>query len=812
MNFESEINSSREFGKNSKFKIKYVLNKSYKFIYTLLILVLAGCSSTIEAPEESQIIGLATPINLEYGETEIVTADYFIAHSLIDSVAAPEGLQATLSSDKSSITLSGSMNAPLDVMKVWADGFAYDFLLKKSAKQEITLTYEPESGRVNSVKMKGEMNNWNPNAAVFEKTGDRWEFSMLVNEGVYQYVLVVDGEEMPDPANPNTVSNGMGGTNSLLTVGDVEAEKPSLATYDHSGPSVYLKTDFPENTIVFWENYRLETRFQDDFVSFELPANASHMGRSHIRAWTFGDNGKWSNDVLIPLNNGQIINNTEQLTRHDYEGWNMYFVLIDRFKDGNPVNTKKVDDPDIHPKANYYGGDFAGITQKIQDGYFDEIGVNTLWLSPITQNPEGAYGLWDKGGVTTKFSGYHGYWPISSSKVDYRFGTEDEFRELLDVAHQNNMNVILDYVANHVHELHPVYQNHPDWATDLYLPDGTLNTELWDEQRLTTWFDTFMPTLDFSKEEVIETMTDSALYWVKEFDLDGFRHDATKHIQLEFWRTLTRKIKDSVTIPTGKRVFQIGETYGSRELIASYINSGMLDSQFDFSLYDAGLNTFGQGNSFEGLQTQLQESFNYYGYHNLMGYISGNHDKTRFITLTSGEVAWDEDGKLAGWTREIEDPQAFAYDRLSMFHAFNQTIPGIPVTYQGDEYGQPGANDPDNRRWMEFEESELTANEIQNRNIYKKLTELRKSKMPLLYGDFRFQITTENTLAYSRAYFEDQAIVVFNKSAQTEEIEMELRDEFDYQNLKAHFGNVFRVENGRLYVTLPSNKFEILTL
>ncbi|HBQ60204.1 MAG TPA: hypothetical protein DD671_11440 [Balneolaceae bacterium] len=56
-------------------------------------------------------------------------------------------------------------------------------------------------------------------------------------------------------------------------------------------------------------------------------------------------------------------------------------------------------------------------------------------------------------------------------------------------------------------------------------------------------------------------MTDSALYWVKEFDLDGFRHDATKHIQLEFCRTLTRKIKDSVTIPTGKRVFQIGETY-----------------------------------------------------------------------------------------------------------------------------------------------------------------------------------------------------------------------------------------------------------
>jgi glycosidase len=604
----------------------------------------------------------------------------------------------------------------------------------------------------------------------------------------------------------------MGGTNSILTVGDTSGDKPTLETYDHAGPSVYLKSESPGNAIVLWENHQLETKYQDNILSFEIPANARNMSRSHIRAWTFNENGQLSNDVLIPISNGFVVQSTESLTRQDYHNWNMYFVLIDRFKDGNPANTKKVDDPDIHSKANYYGGDFAGITQKIKDGYFDQIGVNTLWLSPITQNPEGAYGLWDQGGPITKFSGYHGYWPVSSSKVDYRFGTEEEFRELLDVAHENDMSVILDYVANHVHEEHPVYQRNKDWATDLYLPDGSLNTGLWDEQRLTTWFDTFMPTLDFSRDEVVETMTDSALFWVKEFDLDGFRHDATKHIQLEFWRTLTRKIKDSVTIPTGKQVFQIGETYGSRELVASYINSGMLDGQFDFNIYDSGLNTFGQGNSFENLRTQLQESFNYFGYHNLMGYISGNHDKTRFITLTSGEVSWDEDGKLAGWTREIEDPQAFAYDRLSMFHAFNQTIPGIPVTYQGDEYGQPGANDPDNRRWMEFKEGKLSALELRNRSIYTKLTELRNSEMPLTYGDFQFHITTEHTLAYSRAYFEDQVIVVFNRSEEMKEVEVLLREEFNYSLLEAQFGHEFTIENGILKVMLPSNSFEILTL
>ena len=55
---------------------------------------------------------------------------------------------------------------------------------------------------------------------------------------------------------------------------------------------------------------------------------------------------------------------------------------------------------------------------------------------------------------------------------------------------------LLDYVANHVHELHPVYQKHPNWATNKYTADGRLNTQLWDEERLTTWFDTFMPTLE----------------------------------------------------------------------------------------------------------------------------------------------------------------------------------------------------------------------------------------------------------------------------------------------------------------------------
>lgn len=779
----------------------------YKWSYIFLLFVITSCSAK-KNYQGSQIIGLASPINLGFDTTHVVLEDFFIDAAEVNSIKAPNGLEVS-SIENGEIDLVGSISNPIDVLKISLAGREYSILLKKTTKQAVELVFDPKGKDYSSVQLKGEMNAWNPNAGELSKDGKVWKISMLMNKGIYQYLFVVDGMETLDKLNTNSVSNGMGGRNSLLIVGE-ETTKPSVITSSFSGSNISMNIVDGDEIIAFWENQQLEAKINGNEFTFTLPKEAITKERSYVRAWGYNDSDI-SNDILIPLQNGKVVNDTNQLTRNDFHTWNMYFVLIDRFKDGNPANTRKLNDPEVNPKADYYGGDFAGITQTIKSGYFKNIGINTLWLSPITQNPETAYGLWEEGGVKTKFSGYHGYWPISSSKTDDRFGTAEEFKELLDVAHQNGMNVILDYVANHVHELHPVYQNNPEWATDLYI-DGKLNTQLWDEQRLTTWFDTFMPTLDFSRKEVIETMTDSALFWVKEFDLDGFRHDATKHIQLEFWRTLTRKVKEEVTLKTGKQVYQVGETYGSRELIASYMNSGMLDSQFDFGMYDAAVNAFGQNTSFEGLRDQLQESFNYYGFHNLMGYISGNHDKARFITLTSGEVKWSEDAKLAGWTREIENPKAFAYKRLDMLHAWNMTIPGIPVTYQGDEFGQPGANDPDNRRWMVFEEENLLALQMESRTTFSSLTKIRNSSLPLLYGDFQFHKVQDDVLVYSRAYFDQQVIVIFNKSDKTQHIEVELREGIDYSNLSEQFGNQFEVHGNFLQITLPSNTFEILKL
>ena len=139
-----------------------------------------------------------------------------------------------------------------------------------------------------------------------------------------------------------------------------------------------------------------------------------------------------------------------------------------------------------------------------------------------------------------KYSGYHGYWPVSCTKIDSRFGNSQTLKKLVREAHKKEIKVLLDFVSNHVHENNPIIKKHPQWATDLILEDGTENIRIWDEQRLTTWFDRFLPTIDYSISEAVEMMTDSALFMLSEYKLDGFRHDATKHIPKVFGEHLRK--------------------------------------------------------------------------------------------------------------------------------------------------------------------------------------------------------------------------------------------------------------------------------
>ena len=155
-----------------------------------------------------------------------------------------------------------------------------------------------------------------------------------------------------------------------------------------------------------------------------------------------------------------------------------------------------------------------------------------------------------------------------------------------------------------------------------------------------------------------------------------------------------------------------------------------------------------------------------------MGNITGNHDRSRYICLASGDVSQDEDQKLAGWHRDIRVTNPKGYDYLKMLHALNFTIPGVPCIYYGDEYGQPGANDPDNRRWMQFEG--LTKDEQETLEETKFLAHLHNASMPLIYGDYKLLYADKDIIAYSRSYMGETVVVVLNKSQEPRKVDLTL--------------------------------------
>ncbi|MBR6168231.1 MAG: hypothetical protein IKQ50_07370 [Paludibacteraceae bacterium] len=562
------------------------------------------------------------------------------------------------------------------------------------------------------------------------------------------------------PVRPGLVS--LGYAEGVLRVGFVDqVANPSLEAY-------------VQNTLI---DHNLWQAQEDGTWTLDLKElkikNYELKGRSFLRVYA-EDESYLYNDLLLPMQDGVIITDAAQLNRHDQQTQVLYSLMIDRFYNGNTANDWKMNSPEVLDIVDYQGGDLAGITAKIAEGYFDRLGVNTLWISPITQNPWDAWGCYpftngnkyDASKTYTKFSGYHGYWPIYATQLDSRFGTPDELRTLLDSAHAHGMNVVLDYVANHMHINSPTLQEHPDWHTDSILPDGRRNFELWDDARLTTWFDKHIPTLDLEREEVCEAMTDSALYWLENYELDGYRHDACKHIPEGYWRMLGQKI---ATRWPGRPIWMIGETYGSPQLIGSYIKSGMLNAQFDFNVYFTAREALCGLTGMNAVLDNELTSLATYGAHHTMGNISGNHDQIRFASIAGGAIDIHSQGKEEGWTQEIGIGDAeIAYKRALLMEVLNITLPGVPCIYQGDEYGEVGGNDPDNRHMMRFDG--LNNEETKMREKVAELIHMRRHSMPLLYGDFIPMESNEDVISYKRVYLGQSVTVTIDRNNLTYQI------------------------------------------
>jgi len=787
--------------------------KNKVLFFLLIALVFSGCKPTKTYPIDTENNkNLNSLMTLNIGRNVIYLQDFVANPSEIDSITySSTKLKCQIDKNRivAILNVLPDMENFVDV-KLWLNGIPYSVPCRKTDKALYTFTFNPQGRTYKKVQVAGQMNDWAPSLSPDLKLNDNgiYEVKLNLSPGTYLYQMKLDGEQSHDTNNPDKVDNGYGKFNSILQVEGHKDKSPVLYTSEFTDKNITLLAQHgAKEVFVFLQNYRLPDKLvkvENGKIIFEIPKEAYKLKRSYFRIWASNEFGV-SNDVLIPLEKGKVLTDSKEITRADRRAQIIYFMLVDRFKDGDKTNNHPMNRPDVNHKVDYWGGDLAGLQQKIDDGYFEKLGANTLWISPLNQNPTEPYGYYAP--MKTKFSGYHGYWPISSSKVDFRFGTNKEFRNLVDDAHKKDMNILLDYVAHHVHIEHPFYKQHPQFTTSLYLPDGTMNTERWNDYRLTTWFDTFLPTIDFSKPQVVDMMTDSAMFWIKEFRIDGFRHDACKHIPEQFWRELTFKIKK---YNLGKNLYQIGETYGSPDLISSYLTSGMLDGQFDFNVFDIANTTFAGvgGSDLTQVNTILNSSLYIYGSHNLMGYISGNHDKPRFMAYASGDLKFGEDSKAAAWQRNIGITDSTAYDKLFLMHTFNMTIPGIPVIYYGDEIGLTGANDPDSRRMMKFDG-------LNNResSLWKKvsiLTHLRRNNPVLIYGEFITIQSNKDSWVYARKYFDKNAIVFINNSSNLKAFDVLLPLELNAVDLKSTFNTKFKVSNRTVKIQLPPYSAEIL--
>ncbi len=790
--------------------------KQAPFILLLTAILLSACSleessEDFKLSKKTYITSLASPINLKPDTTRILIKGYFPEKPKFTKIKTHKALKTEYSENGEELILSVNNDElpQLSLIHFYIGNDVQSILLKKSEILRHQLFFDTKGKEYKSVKMKGEMNAWNPDALNFVKKGDKWTAELQIAPGNYQYCYIIDGKEMTDPANPDSVSNGMGGYNSVLRIAkNTSLLPPVLQTSGFEDKKISIEAKGNIDTIFFFiDNQIIPKKFiseKSGQYTISLPSNISRKEKSYIRVYACNEGGI-SNDLLIPLKKGKLVVSASDLERTDFRTAILYNTFIDRFNNADSSNDRPTADPAVLPKANFFGGDIKGVTAKIKDKYFDSLGINTIWISPVIKNPEGAYGEYPK--PKTKFSAYHGYWPVSFTLIDDRFGTAQDLKELVNTAHEHNMNVLLDFVANHVHKSHPYYKAHPETATELHLPDGSLNTERWDTHRLTTWFDVFLPTLDLAKPEVYEMLSDSALFWIKEYNLDGFRHDATKHIPEIFWKTLTHKLRTQVVIPENRNLYQIGETYGSPQLIGSYVNTPQLDAQFDFNMYDSWVGVLAGNNNFKNAKTTLQKSLKHYGHHHLMGNITGNQDRGRFISYASGSLKFSEDAKYAGWNRDIGVDNPVAYKKAALLNALLAVLPGVPVIYYGDEIGLPGGNDPDNRRMMRF--NNLKTEEKQLRKITARLLKFRRQSMPLIYGETIVLQAAGNIFILKRNYFGKQVYLAVNNCNKVQKINIEtdIEDAIDFNQFN---GNTIMIQANKIEFEVPAYSFELI--
>ncbi len=496
----------------------------------------------------------------------------------------------------------------------------------------------------------------------------------------------------------------------------------------------------------------------------------------------------------------------------------MYFAMVDRFRNGDWDGAGACDPvTGVEERANYNGGDFLGILHALEEDYFTRLGANVLWLSPVVENPHGAYIAQDG---AHQFSGFHGYWPESETGVETCYGDEDldadsRLREVIAAAHAKGIRVMFDMALNHVHENHPWVTDHPDWFHDGGCTCGDAGCD-WEERKLDCWFMPYLPDLDYTQHDAVQAAVDNVLWWVREYNVDALRIDAVKHMTDSVVRGLRHRLGAELEHPGSPTVLLMGETFTGSDghgEIMRFIGEGRLHGQYDFPLYWAIRQAFAQGGSFVDLDAAVQSSGDAWG-DAIMSPFAGNHDVQRLVTemVGNGQGAWgDTPDLLAAGGSNLD--QLDLLIRVQLALAFTLTQPGMPLLYYGDEIGLAGDGDPDNRRPMSFAPY-LSANQERLRAGVRRVGNARRVSKAIRRGEVTTLFVDSDLYIYR---FEEaggeEAVVVLHKGSgeRSETVQVGLADGASFWNVMdlaetvtASGGQVeIRVSGPELLVLLP---------
>lgn len=468
-----------------------------------------------------------------------------------------------------------------------------------------------------------------------------------------------------------------------------------------------------------------------------------------------------------------------QVASPEWQDQIIYFVLVDRFFDGDPSNNDQgvgVYAPKVD--GHYSGGDLKGITQKLD--YIQKLGATAVWTTPVVANM-----WWDP---RVNYSGYHGYWARDFKSVDEHFGTLADYRSLSHQLHNRGMYLIQDVVVNHV-------GNFFSYIGDYDPKDPTRNFSLNTEARPgsaptqypfslnninnpehraaaiyhwtpeisdfsnriqeTTFQSSMLNDLNTENPVVRAALKDSFAYWIKEVGVDAIRIDTVKYVEAEFYEDFLHGENSLTAVANtlGKdHFFSFGEVYSTsspygdegEKKIAEYLhqeNARRIDGPIGFPLYKDINRVFAGGAPTAYVAHRLKAQMESYVNPHLAVNFIDNHDVERF--LSGGSV----DGFKQAYTL--------------MF-----TVPGLPTIYQGDEQGFSDA-----RRALFAGGYKNETDQFNTQSDFylfiQSLASLRKSHPVFSRGDLNILESNENgpgILAYTRQYNDKKVFVVFNSS------------------------------------------------